>query len=327
MPIDERELRSRLEETAERAQAPRFTPEDVAARARRIRRRRRNRALVGAAVLVPAVAVAVAVPLLSRGKGQPAVISSPAVAPPGPSYAVTVNGETSVVPGPAGPREYYVTPHEKLTIAVDVTVPAHPLITALRIGISEGVLGPPLSQVLASSAQVPLRPGVHRFVLHWTAPTGLGPGNIRLLATQWRWAGTSQGYASQAIAEFVAPPGRPFSAAAVGRLRSAVLQEASSCDDPRPASVVAVRTTLAKATGEMGGGDTGSNSAEAVYLVVMHGNFTSRHATTPPCVAAPPGHYFLTMIDASTFMTIEERLTDQPPAVRLQTLGTVRNLT
>jgi hypothetical protein len=326
MPIDERELRSRLEETAARAEAPRFTAEDLAARVRRIRRTRRNRALIGAAVLVPAVAAAVAIPLLSGGSGEPAVISSPAVAPPGPSYRVTVNGQASV-PGPAGAREYYVTANEKLTITVDVTVPAHPPITALLIGISDGVLGPPMSQVLASSTRAPLRPGVHRFVLHWTAPAGLGPANVRVLEAQWRWSGVSQGYAGQAIAEFVAPPGPAFSAAAVGRLRASMLRAAASCGDPRPTSIVAVRTTLGTATAEMGGGETGSNSAEAVYLVVMEGDFTGQHATMPPCVGAPPGHYFMTMFDASTFMMIAERLTGQPPPVPLQNLGPVRNLT
>jgi hypothetical protein len=79
MSIDERELRSRLAETAALAGPPRFTTEDVAARVRRVRRRRRRRAGI-IAVSVAAVASAVAIPLTRGGTNQPA-ISVPAVSP------------------------------------------------------------------------------------------------------------------------------------------------------------------------------------------------------------------------------------------------------
>jgi hypothetical protein len=131
-------------------------------------------------------------------------------------------------------REYYVTPGEKLTITVDVTAPGRTRITALSIGISDGLLGPPTGQVLASTTRLPSHPGTKRFVLHWTAPAGLGPDNIRLLAAYWAYSGSGSGTVDQAIAEFVAPPGPAFSAAAAGRLRALALQEARSCDDQGP---------------------------------------------------------------------------------------------
>ena len=97
MSIDERELRSRLAETAALAGPPRFTTEDLAARVRRTRRRRRSRAGIIAAVLVVAVASAVAIPLALGGTSQP-VISAPGPLPPGLSYTVTVNGQTRAIP-------------------------------------------------------------------------------------------------------------------------------------------------------------------------------------------------------------------------------------
>jgi len=336
MTIDERELRSRLEETAAQAEAPRFTADDLAARVRRIRRRRRSRALIGAGVLVPAVVAAIAIPLLGGGSGEPAGISSPEVVPPGPSYTVTVNGQSSVVPaiGPGGPTEYYVTPNEKLTITVNVTAPARPLTTALWLGITDGVLAPRLdgpadmNPILATSTHAPLRPGRHRFVLHWSVPAQFGPGASRQLAVEYLLSGPEPGAGAERIlAQFVAPPGPAFSAAAVGRLRAAVLQEADGCNDPRPAWIMAVRTTLGRATAEMGGGPVPDNASQVVYLLVMKGDFTGAHATMPPCAGAAAGRYLYTVVDAATLGRMSEWLTNRPPAVRLQALGPTRNLT
>jgi len=99
MSIDERELRSRLAETAALAGPPRLTTDGLAAQVRRIRRGRRQRAGIITAVSAAAVASAVAVPLTLGGTSQP-VISRPAAAPPGLSYTVTVNGQTRAVRPP-----------------------------------------------------------------------------------------------------------------------------------------------------------------------------------------------------------------------------------
>jgi hypothetical protein len=326
MAIDERELRARLEETAARAAAPSFTAADLAGRVRRIRRRR-TRGLVLAATLVPAVVAAVTIPLL-RGSGvPPGTTTAPFAAPPGPSYMVTVNGQTSVVPssGPPGSAEYYVTPREKLTITVVVTLRAQPRTTGLSIGISDGVLGPPMSPVLAVATRGQLRPGVHRFTLHWTVPAGLGPDSIRLLATDWSWSGQA-GAENKAIAEFAPRPGPAFAASAVRRLRAAALSDAGSCNDPRPASIIAVRTTLAKASTAEGDRDYGQ-PGQAVYLLVMTGEFISRNGRMPACLRPSAGHYFYDVIDASTFGPVSRWVTNRPPQARLQALGPVANLT
>jgi hypothetical protein len=285
-------------------------------------------------VALAAVSSAVVIPLTHGGSAEPAVISSPAIVPPGPSYRVTVNGQTSVVPavGPGGPADYYVTPTEKLTIIVDVTAQAHPLTTALWLGITDGVLAPrpggpaDMNPILATSTRAALRPGLHRFVLHWTVPARFGPGASRQLAVEYLLTGPPAGAgAERVLAEFEAPPGPAFSAAAVSRLRRIVLSEASGCDDPRPARITAVRTTYGRAEAAMGEPGTG-NAGQEVYLVVMQGDFTSAHATMPPCGYAPAGHYFYTVVDAATFETMSQWLTNRPPAVRLQALGPVRNL-
>ena len=341
MSIDERSLRSRLAETAGQAGPPGFTPGDVASRVRRVRLRRRRRAWVSAAVVVAAAGTAITIPLVGGGGGAggvggggggrgggPGAISSPPPAPPGLSYTVTVNGHSQALPaqGRPEPAEYYVTPEEKVTITVSVTVPAHPAITSLKLGITDGVLSPgELNAVLAASARGPLRPGVHRFAMHWTAPGGLGPGATRLLAVDWAWPG---GKVEGALAEFVAPPGAPFSAAAVARLRATMLAAASGCSDPRPEWIVAVRTTRAKAAAAIGDrGDISGDTDQAVYLLVMKGSFSGNHATAPPCAHAAPGDYYAMIVDAATFATIETDLRAAPPAVRLQTLGPVATLT
>jgi hypothetical protein len=347
MSIDERSLRSRLTETAGQAGPLRFSPEDLAARVRGVRRRRRQ-AWVGAAVVVVAAGgSAIGIPLGvgaggpgaggpggggpgggGPGVGGPGVISSPAPLPPGLSYTVTVNGHSQALPaqGPPEPAEYYVTPEEKVTITVVVAVPAHPAITFLKLGITDGTLGPgELNQVLAASARGQLRPGAHRFVMHWTAPTGLGPGATRLLAVDWAWPG---GEVEGGLATFTAPPGTPFSAAAVRRLRVTMLAAASGCGDPRPEWIVAVRTTRAAAAAAIGDrGDISGDTGQAVYLLVMKGHFSGNHAMAPPCAHAAPGHYYAMIVDAATFASIEMDLRAAPPAVRLASLGPVASLT
>src|SRR5215470_129295 len=198
MSIDERELRSRLAETAALAGPPRFTTEDLAARVRQIRRRRRNRARIIAAVSVASVASAVAIPLVLRGPSQP-VISWPGPSPPGLSYMVTVHGQTRAVPATGRAQLFTVTPGERLTMTVEVTVPEPRAMTALWLGITNGMLSPrpggpaDMRPILAASTRMPLRPGAHRFVLHWTVPAGLRHGTSRQLSVEWAWSGPGQG--------------------------------------------------------------------------------------------------------------------------------------
>ncbi len=202
MSIDERDLRSRLAESAALAGPPRFTTEDLAARVRRIRHRRRRRAGIIAAVSVAAVASAVAIPLTRGGTSQP-VIGAPPREAPRLSYTVTVNGQTRAVSPTTGAVPLFtVTPGERLTMSVEVTVPGPRAMTALWLGITNGVLSghANMAPVLAASTRVPLRPGAHRFVLHWTVPAGLAPGTSRQLSVEWAWRGPEPGNAEREAA-------------------------------------------------------------------------------------------------------------------------------
>jgi hypothetical protein len=335
MSIDERELRSRLAEAAALAGPPRFTPEDLAGRVRRIRRRRRSRAAIIAAVSVAAVASAVVIPLTRGGTSQ-SDISRPALTPPGPSYTVSVNGQTRAVPATGTQPLFTIIPGERLTITVEMTVPAHVTVTALWLGITNGVLSPRpdgpanMSPILAASTRVRLRPGPHRFVLHWTAPTGLRPGTSRQLSAEWAWSG-QQGGAEREVVVFAVrlPSGAASPAAVAHRLRAMALHAVAICGGARPAWILAVRTTFSKAMAMAGGGnDLADNATDAVYLVLMKGEFTlSNGGPVPSCARAPTGHYFSAIVDATTFVTLEAGLGNRPPPVPLQTLGPVLHLT
>ena len=336
MSIDERELRLRLTETAALAGPPRFTTEDLAARVRRIRRRRRSRAGIVAAVLVAAVASAVTVPLMRGGTNQP-VIGAPGPLPPGLSYTVTANGQTRAVPATGTVPLFTVTPGERLTMTVEVTVPGPRAMTALWLGITNGILasrhgGPAdMNPILAASTRVPLRPGAHRFVLHWTVPAGLRPGTSRQLSVEWAWRGPEPGNAEREIAYFaVPPPSGVTSPAAVARqLRTKALHAVTICDGAEPAWIRAVRTTFSKAMTVVGGGnDIADKATDAVYLVLMKGDFALYGGgPAPSCAQAPTGHYFSAIVDAATFVTLEAGLGNRPSPVPLQTLGPVLHLT
>jgi hypothetical protein len=336
MSMDERELRSRLAQTAALAGPPRFATEDLAARVRRIRRRRRRRAGIIAAVCV-AAASAVAIPLTRGGTSRP-IISAPAPLAPGLSYTVTADGHTRAVPARRAALPLFtITPGERLTITVDVTVPAHVTATALWLGITNGVLSPrpdgpaDMSPILVASTRVPLRPGAHRFVLHWAVPPGLRPGTSRQLSAEWAWSGPEPGQAEREVADFAAPlPSAAASpAAAARRLRTIALHAVAVCNGAGPASILAVRTTFSKAMAVAGGGDDVADDAtDAVYLVLMKGDFTLyAGGPVPSCAHAPTGHYFSAIVDAATFVTLEAGLSNRPPPVPPQTLGPVLNLT
>lgn len=334
MSIDERELRSRLAESAALAGPPRFTTKDLAARVRRIRRRRRSRAGIIAAVSAVAVASAVVIPLTLRGTSQP-VIGAPPPPPPGLSYTVTVNGQTRAVSPTTGAVPLFtVTPGERLTMTVEVTVPGPRAMTALWLGITNGVLSghATMEPVLAASTGVPLRPGTHRFVLHWTVSAGLAPGTSRQLSVEWAWRGPEPGNAEREVAHFAVPlPSGATSPAAVARqLRTKALHAVTICDGVRPAWIRAVRTTFSKAMTVVGGGnDIADNATDAVYLVLMKGDFAFRDSGSvlPSCAhGEPTGRYFTAVFDAATFVTLEAGLGNHPPPVPLQTLGPVLNL-
>ncbi len=178
---------------------------------------------------------------------------------------------------------------------------------------------------------MPLRPGAHRFVLHWTVPAGLRPGTSRQLSVEWAWSGPEPGEAEREVADFAVPlPSAAASPAAVaGRLRTMALHAVAICDGARPAWILAARTTFSKAMAIVGGGnDIADNATDAVYLVLMKGNFTLYSGgPVRSCAQAPTGHYFSAVVHAATFVTLEAGLGNRPPPVPLQALGPVLNLT
>jgi hypothetical protein len=330
--MDEQELRSRLAETAALAGPPRFTAEDLAVNIRRARRRRRRRAGTVAAVAVAVVASAVAIPLTRGGTRQP-LMSEPSPPAPGLSYTVTANGQTRPVSATGGNQPLFtITPGERLTVTVEVRVPGPEPMTALWLGITNGLLSghANMEPVLAASTHAPLRPGTHRFVLHWAVPAGLRPGSSRQLSAQWAWAGPEPGNAEREVAEFAVPlPSRATSPAAVARRLLLTARHAVAiCGGGRPAWIRAVRTTFSQATAVAGGGGgIADNASAAVYLVLMKGDFIlANGGPVPSCAQAPTGHYFSAIVDAATFMVLQAGLGNRPPSAPLQTLGPVLNL-
>jgi hypothetical protein len=332
MPIDEQELRSRLTGTAALAGPPRFTAEGLAADVRRARRRRRRRTGIIAAAAVAVVAAAVAIPLTRGGTGR-GVMSEPAPLPPGLSYTVTADGQTRSVPATGGPLLFTIKPGQRLAVTVVVRVPGPEPMTGLWLGITNGVLSghANMEPVLAASTHAPLRPGTHRFVLHWAVPAGLRPGRSRQLSVQWAWPGPEPGNAEREVAVFAVPlPPRVTSPAAVaGRLRTLALQSVAICGGGGPAWIRAVRTTFGQATAMVGGGaEIADNAIAPVYLVLMKGDFVlANGGPVPSCAQAPTGHYFSAIVDAATFTTLEAVLGNRPPSAPLQTLGPVLDLT
>jgi hypothetical protein len=334
MSIDEPELRSRLAETAALAGPPRFTTEDLAARVRRIRRRQRGRAGTIAAVSVAAVASAVAIPL-TRGETSQPVMSVPGPLPPGLSYTVTANGQTRALPAQGGSVPLFsVTPGERLTMTVKVTVPGPEAMTALWLGITNDLLRghANMTPILAASTRVPLLPGAHRFVLHWTVPAGLRPGTSRQLSAEWAWSGREPGDAEREVADLVVPVPSTSPAAVERRLRAMALHDVAICGGARPAWIHAVRTTFSTAMAIpdlVQGNNIADDATAAVYLVLMKGEFVFNDGGPVPsgaCAHAPTGHYFSAIVDGATFVTLEAGLGDRPLSVPLQTLGPVLNL-
>lgn len=129
---------------------------------------------------------AAAVPVALGGTSEPSAKHPPAEIPFRPSFTVAINGQSQVFPENGPPPRFTVTPGENLRINVDVTVPAHHKVTALWLGISGVVMGPPseLHPILAHTHK-PLGPGSHRFRLQWAVPAELRLGTLRYVSAAW----------------------------------------------------------------------------------------------------------------------------------------------
>ncbi len=353
MSIDELELRSRLAETALLAGPPRFTTAGLAAHVRRIRRRRLARAGI-ATFGVAAVAAAIAVPLtVGATAGLPGreAMPAPAAKLPGEhlppsresvpprtptqlSYTVTVDGQQQADGRRTGTIPLFtISPGKKLIMSVKVTVPGRQPVTALWLGIINGVVaaGHANFRPVLEASREPLRPGAHRFVLRWTVPSGIKPGTTRQLAAAWQMS-RSAGVAGTEVADFAVPLPAASRTAVERRIRASVMHGLANCNGTKPESILAVRTTFRSvmAIPEVGQGDNITEPASrAVYLVVMKGDFTSFTGPGKPpsgaCSRTPPAtRYVEAVFDAATFVELEEGfLGNRPFPVPLQTLGRV----
>jgi hypothetical protein len=196
MTVDEQELGRLLAETADLADPPRFTVEELTIQAGRARARITTAAFGAvAAIAAVAVAVAVTVPNALSGRSQ----TGPETIPPPPppihaSYRVTVNGRTQEVPFASGAAGYVIKPGEHLSIIVDMTIPTGTTlpVTALWMGIINSSLTPApnsplhsdMAPVLVADPRASIGPGTDKFTLHWVAPTGLRPGDSRQLSVE-----------------------------------------------------------------------------------------------------------------------------------------------
>lgn len=183
MVLNEDELHQQLAVAADHVSAPRLTLESLISR---IRRRRAKVLGLASGALLAVAAIVVAVPVALSGTSTLSAKHPPAKIPLKPSFTVTINGQSRVFPENGPPPRFTVTSGEHLRLNVDVTVPAHHKVTALWLGISGVVMGPPgdLDPILEHTRK-PLGPGSHRFRLQWTVQTGLRPGTLRYVTAAW----------------------------------------------------------------------------------------------------------------------------------------------
>jgi hypothetical protein len=330
MSIEERELRSRLADLAALASPPGFTSDEVTRSVRRIRRRR-GRAGLGGVVSMAVVAAAIAIPL-TRG-GPTEIDLSPIGIPsvPGPSYVVTVNGQSleRLDIGGTVPN-FTIVPGREVTISVEVIVPKSHQVKALSFGVVNGVLNGQLKPILAASTHARLGPGAHRFVLHWNVPAGLRPGATRQLSAKWAYSGKRAGGAQEFVADFAValPPGARSGPAAARRLRALMLHAIASCNGKAPTSILAVRTTFGEATAAVGPThDEAVKATEPVYLVLLTGDITFNDKVAPPACKHLAEPYFTAIVDATTFVTLDDSIGPNPPKEPLSALGPVLDLT
>ena len=207
MSLDEDLLRDRLASASAQASPPRFAVADLVRRIRQRRTRAMSAVAGGAAI----IAIAVALPLALSGGGGQTGYSTPAPMAPELSYNVIVNGQTKAFgPGLALPR-YVITPGENLTITVRVSVQTHVVVTAVWLGITDGVLSPrpggpaAMSPVLTAYTYEITGPAERDFRFRWTVPKELRAGDSRQLSVDWIWSGKPRfpGGSEEFIAELV----------------------------------------------------------------------------------------------------------------------------
>jgi len=119
----------------------------------------------------------------------------------------------------------------------------------------------------------------------------------------------------------------PMPRSTVSRLTSFALRLARSSGDPRPDSVLVVRTTHARALRVATPGDTvPGNGRKLVYLVVMRGDFTASFASPPSGRRLPTGTYLDVTIDPATFKVLDLGLNHHAPVIPLSNFGQVTRL-
>ena len=119
----------------------------------------------------------------------------------------------------------------------------------------------------------------------------------------------------------------PLPRSTVSRLTSFALRLARSSGDPRPASVLVVRTTHARALRVASPGDAvAGNGRQLVYLVVMRGDFTASFASPPSGARPPTGTYLDFTIDPATFKVLDLGLNHHAPVIPLRSFGPVTRL-
>lgn len=214
MALTETELRQHLEAAASQASPPRLSVPDLIGR---IRRRRVRTAWTISACIAAVAAITVAVPLglaNSTRPGQGAESGPGLRAEPGPllrpmPFTVTVNGQRPSIPPhhkppkgcgrstanpcPAAPEPgVIVSPGERLSIRVTVSIPARARISDLWLGISHGTFGstgtgqPTGQQPILAHIRKHLEPGQHTFWVAWTVPAQTPHGTVLWLAASWR---------------------------------------------------------------------------------------------------------------------------------------------
>ncbi len=118
----------------------------------------------------------------------------------------------------------------------------------------------------------------------------------------------------------------PLPSATASRLTSAALRIARGSGDPRPLSVLVVRTSHAQALRVATPGDTvAGDLRKPVYLVVMRGDFTY---TGPQLGGArpPTGSYLAVTLDPSTLKVLDLGLSRHAPVIPLRSFGPVTRL-
>ena len=124
------------------------------------------------------------------------------------------------------------------------------------------------------------------------------------------------------------PPGATSGPAAARRLRALALRSVASCNGKAPASILAVRTTFGRAEAAVGSSQGEAVKAtEAVYLVSATGDLTFNTKTASLACKHQAEPYFTAIVDAATFVTLDDFVGPNPPKEPLSALGPVLNLT